>query len=267
MAARIERVGFCQTDVALNPRPIVAAGATLVERGVRSNHASRPRDMETKDEQQSRRRVSRAGQGGSAIDRLSEDGRSAWPGNRSRRDTQGGEHEYLRLRPAHGAWPDHRRSRPRARPRDHRRGDRNRARRRNARDRRSGVRAVQRRLRTLPDLQGAAYGRVPERESVACGRRVRLCRHGRLDRRAGRIRDGSVRRLQSAEVPGSRAGDVEDPRPHVPLRYPADGLSRRRDGGRQARRDGLYRGRGAGRDGGGRFGAARWARRARSSAT
>ena len=32
-------------------------------------------------------------------------------------------------------------------------------------------------------MQGHAYGRVPEREPVACRRRVRLRRHGRLDRR------------------------------------------------------------------------------------
>jgi threonine dehydrogenase-like Zn-dependent dehydrogenase len=62
--------------------------------------------------------------------------------------------------------------------------------------------AIQRRLRALPHLQGAAHWRVPERESFACRRRVRLRGHGRLDRRTGRIRDGAVCRLQPAEVPG-----------------------------------------------------------------
>ena len=136
-----------------------------------------------------------------------------------------------------------------------------------AQDRRSGFGAVQRGLRPLPDLQGAAHRRVPERESVACGRRVWLRGHGRLDRRPGRVRDGPVCRLQSAEISRPRAGDVEDPRPHVSLRHPADRLSRRGDGGRQTGRHRVYRGRGAGRAWRRPLRRACWARPARSSAT
>ena len=66
---------------------------------------------------------------------------------------------------------------------------------------------------------------------------------------------GAVRRLQSAEIPRPRAGDVENPRPDVSVRHSADRLSRRGDGRREAGRYRLYCGRGAGGDGGGCFGA------------
>ena len=46
-------------------------------------------------------------------------------------------------------------------------------------------------------------------------RRLRLRRHGRMDRRSGRVRDGPLRGLQPARVPGQGAGDGEDPRPHM----------------------------------------------------
>ena len=76
-----------------------------------------------------------------------------------------------------------------------------------------------------------AHRRVPDRQPVTRRRRLRLRRHGRLDRRPGRVRDGALRRLQPAEVPGSRPGHGEDPRPDLPVRYPADRLSRRGHGG------------------------------------
>ena len=47
----------------------------------------------------------------------------------------------------------------------------------------------------------------------AARRGIRLCRHRRLDRRTGRVRDGPLRRLEPAQVPRSRPGDGEDPRP------------------------------------------------------
>ena len=65
--------------------------------------------------------------------------------------------------------------------------------------------AVQHRLRALPQLQGRQDRHLPERESGAARRGVRLRGHGRLGRRAGRVRHGSLRRFQPAEV--SRQGN------------------------------------------------------------
>ena len=42
---------------------------------------------------------------------------------------------------------------------------------------------------------------LPQRQPRPARRRLRLRRHGRLDRRTGRVRDGPFRRLQPAEVP------------------------------------------------------------------
>ena len=54
---------------------------------------------------------------------------------------------------------------------------------------------------TLPYVQGARDGCVPKRESGARRRRVRLRRHGWMDRRPGGICDGPIRGLQPAAVP------------------------------------------------------------------
>ena len=54
-------------------------------------------------------------------------------------------------------------------------------------DRRPRLRAVQHRLRPLPQLQRRQDRHLPERESGASRRGLRLRRHGRLGRRAGRI--------------------------------------------------------------------------------
>ena len=118
-------------------------------------------------------------------------------------------------------------------PRDHRRGDRSRPRRRVHQGRRPGLRAVQHRLRALPQLQGRQDRHLPERESGAARRGLRLRRYGRLGRRPGRVRDGALRRFQPAEVPRQGAGDGEDPRPDAALRHLPDRLSRRSHGGRR----------------------------------
>ena len=55
------------------------------------------------------------------------------------------------------------------------------------------------RCRCLP---GEEHRRLPDRQSVARRRRLRLCRHGRLDRRPGPLRHGALCRFQPAEVPG-----------------------------------------------------------------
>jgi len=52
-------------------------------------------------------------------------------------------------------------------------------------------RAVQHRLRPLRCMQAWSHGRVPQCESGASWCGVRLRRHGRVDRRAGRVRDGT----------------------------------------------------------------------------
>ena len=63
------------------------------------------------------------------------------------------------------------------------------------------LRSVQHCLRTLPELQGRQDRYLPERESGAAGRGLRLRGYGRLGGRPGGIRDGSLRGFQSAEVP------------------------------------------------------------------
>ena len=110
-------------------------------------------------------------------------------------------------------------------PRDHRRGDRDRARRRVHQGGRPVLGAVQHRLRALPHVQGGAHRRLPERQPRPARLGVRLRRHGRLGRRPGRVRDGALRRLEPAQVPRQGAGDGEDPRPddavgHLPDRLP-----------------------------------------------
>ena len=154
---------------------------------------------------------------------------------RARRHSENRLHQYLRQRPAHGARPHHRAEGADSGARDHRRSDRSRARRGIHQSRRPGFGAVQHRLRALPQLQRGQDRHLPERESGAAGRGLRLRRYGRLGRRAGRVRDGAVRRFQPAEVSGQGAGDGEDQRPDAALRHLPDRLSRRGDGGRRAR--------------------------------
>src|SRR3981189_3142078 len=48
-----------------------------------------------------------------------------------------------------------------------------------------------------------------------------------MDRRAGRLRDGALRRFQPAEISGQGAGDGKDPGSDLPLRYSANGIPRR----------------------------------------
>ena len=132
-------------------------------------------------------------------------------------------------------------------PRDHRRGDRGRPRRRVHQEGRPGLGAVQHRLRPLPHVQGGQHGRLPERQPRRLRLGLRLRRHGRLGRRPGRVRDGALRRLEPAQVPRQGAGAREDPGPDDALGHLPDRLSRLRVGGRDERIDRLHRGRGPGR--------------------
>ena len=77
---------------------------------------------------------------------------------------------------------------------------------------------VQHRLRPLPQLQGRQDGDLPEREPGPSRGRLRLCRHGRLGRRPGRVRHGPLRRLQPPALPGQRPGHGQDQGPHLPCR-------------------------------------------------
>ena len=159
--------------------------------------------------------------------------------------------QHLRQRPAHGPRPHHRPGRPDPGPRDHRRGDREGLRRPVPRGGRHLLGAVQHRLRALSQLPRGRDRRLPQRQPGAGRLGVRLRRHGRLARRAGRVRDGALRRLQPAQVPRPRPGAGEDPRPddalgHLPHRLPRllqrrgdhrlDGLHRRRRSRRARRR-------------------------------
>ena len=72
--------------------------------------------------------------------------------------------QHLRQRPAHGPRPHHRPVGPDPRPRDHRRGGRDRSRRGVHQGGRPRVRAVQHRLRPLPQLQGGQDRRLRERQ-------------------------------------------------------------------------------------------------------
>ncbi len=145
---------------------------------------------------------------------------------------------------------------PDPRPRDHRRGGRGRRRRAVRQGGRHLLGAVQHRLRPLPDVQRGQDRYLPQREPGPRRSGLRLRRHGWLARRAGRVRDGAVRRLQPAEVPRPGPGAGEDPRPddavrHLPDRVPRR-LHRRGDHGI----DGLRRGRGTGRPRRGALGSA-----------
>ena len=109
--------------------------------------------------------------------------------------------------------------------------------------------AVQHRLRPLPQLQGGQDRHLPERQPGPARRGLRLRRHGRLGRRPGRVRDGPVRRLEPAAVPGPGPGDGEDHRPDHAVRHLPDRLPRRGHRRRQARLDRLHRRRRTGRAG------------------
>ena len=139
---------------------------------------------------------------------------------------------------------------PGARPRDHRRGHRGRAGR--------GVHQGRRPVLSAPF--NIACGRcrnckerqdrhLPERQPRPSRLGLRLCRHGRLGRRPGRVRDGSLRRLQPAEVPRQGPGHGEDPRPDDAVRHLPHRLPRRGHRRRDHRVDGLCRRRRPGRAG------------------
>ena len=114
--------------------------------------------------------------------------RQRGPQGPARRDPQGRRDQHLRQRPAHGPRPHHRAPRARPRPRDHRRGRRDRPGRGVHQGRRPRLRAVQHRLRSLPQLQGGQDRHLPERQPGPPGLGVRLRGHGRLGRRPGRVR-------------------------------------------------------------------------------
>ena len=71
-------------------------------------------------------------------------------------------------------------------------------------------RAVQHRLRPLPQLPRRQDRHLPDREPGASRRGLRLRRHGRLGWRAGGVRAGALRRLQPDQVPEQRQGHGED---------------------------------------------------------
>ncbi len=148
-------------------------------------------------------------------------------GSPARRHPQDRRHQHLRLGPAHGARTDDGPRRADSGARDHGR-DRGEGQRRPVHRRgRHLLGAVQHRLRTLPQLQRAPDGRLPERQPGARGLGLRLRGHGRLGRRAGRVRDGPLRGLQPAQVPGQGSGAGEDPGPHHALGHLPHRLPRR----------------------------------------
>ena len=95
------------------------------------------------------------------------------------------------------------------------------------------LRALQHRLRPLPQLQGRQDRHLPERESGASRRGLRLRRHGRLGRRAGGVRAWCPTPISTSSSFPTRPGDGEDPRSDAAFRHLPDRLSRRRDGGRR----------------------------------
>ena len=121
--------------------------------------------------------------------------------------------QHLRLGPAHGPRPHDGARGPDPRPRDHRRGDRGRARRRVHQEGRPvsvPFNIACGRCRMCKEGNtGVCLNVNPDRPRLG----LRLRRHGRLGRRPGRVRDGPLRRLEPAQVPRQGAGDGEDPRP------------------------------------------------------
>ena len=239
------------TRVTSRPRPTSSAGRS------RESSPSGTTKGTTAHGRQQRRCVHRAGQGRGPGHRLPEAGAAGRPGGeprqrrsqvQPRRHPQDRHHEHLRQRPAHGPRPHDGAGRTSSS------GTRS-----PARSSRSGrdvefikvgdivLRAVQHRLRPLPQLQGGQDRDLPERQPGAAGRGVRLRRHGRLGRRSGRVRDGPLRRLQPAAVPGQRPGDGEDQGPHAAVGHLPHRLPRRRHRGRRAGVDGVHRRRRAGR--------------------
>jgi NADPH:quinone reductase-like Zn-dependent oxidoreductase len=67
--------------------------------------------------------------------------------------------------------------------------------------RRSVLSAVQHLLRPLPELQRGTHWRLPQRQPGSARVGLRVRRYGRLGRWPGRVRPGSVRGLEPAEVP------------------------------------------------------------------
>ena len=115
--------------------------------------------------------------------------------------------------------------------------------------RRPGQRPVQHRLRALPQLQGAQHRRLRERQPGPGRRRLRLCRHGRLDGRPGPVRDRPLRRLEPAQVSRQGPGHGEDPGPGHAVGHLPDRLPRRLDSRGDHRLHRLHRRRRPGRAG------------------
>ena len=165
-------------------------------------------------------------------------------------------HEHLWLRPAHGQGAHDGARGPDPRPRDHRRGDRDRPGRRVHQERGPVLGPVQHRLRPLPDVQDRQHRRVPERQPRPSRLGLRVRGHGRLGRRPVRVRARSVRRLEPVAVPRQGSGDGEDPRPDDAVGHLPDRLPRRLHGRGHVGLDGVRRRRGPGRSGRGALRAA-----------
>ena len=93
----------------------------------------------------------------------------------------------------------------------------------------SGLGPLQRRMWSLPQLQGAAHRHLSQRQPRDPLRGLRL-QPRRLAGWAGRVHDGPLRRLPVAEVPRPGPGDGAHPRPHAPLGHPAHRVPRLRRG-------------------------------------
>ena len=185
----------------------------------------------------------------------------------SRRDPPGRHHQHLWIRPAYGPGKDYRTGGTDSWARDHGRNHREGQRCRDAGGRRSGVGAVQHRMRSLPELPRREDGNLPDRESGSSGCGVRLRRYGRLGRRTGRVCDGALRRFQPAQVPEQREGDGEDHGPDAAVRHLPDRISWRGDSGRGSGHHRLHCGRRSRRSRLRCFVLICWARPSSSSAT
>ena len=91
-----------------------------------------------------------------------------------------------------------------------------------ARGRRPRRHAVQRGLRVLQELRGRLHRLLPDREPRLRRRRLRICRHGPVPRRAGRAPARALRRLQLPQAPARRRARcrLRAARRHLPHRLP-----------------------------------------------
>src|ERR1700752_4021529 len=71
-------------------------------------------------------------------------------------------------------------------------------------------------LGSVPDRSRGRHRSLPSRQLRPCRGRLRICRYGRMDRWAGRLRHGALCRLQSAEISGQSSGDGQDPGSDLP---------------------------------------------------